>query len=142
MTLAIEFVLHAKPVPKGRPRFSTRGGYAKVYTPPETVQYELLVSEQARQAMQGREPHSTAIKVHLVVGLVPPTAWSKKRKVDAINGVVKPTSKPDTDNYLKTVMDAMNGIVYIDDSQVTMHTARKLYAEEYYIAVRVSEDIE
>lgn len=39
------------------------------------------------------------------------------------------TARPDLDNYLKAVMDAFNGIVYKDDSQIVKFTASKVYSE-------------
>ena len=41
-----------------------------------------------------------------------------------------PTSVPDTDNVLKAVSDAMNGIVYRDDSQVVNAVVWKRYSEQ------------
>ena len=39
-----------------------------------------------------------------------------------------PVSKPDLDNMVKAVGDAMNGIAYSDDSQIVSLKARKVYA--------------
>ena len=45
--------------------------------------------------------------------------------------------KPDCDNIAKAVLDALNGLAYKDDSQVTELTVRKLYAEEGSVGVRI-----
>lgn len=42
-------------------------------------------------------------------------------------GQVVPTVKPDWDNVGKIVCDALNGIAWHDDAQVTQATVRKLY---------------
>ena len=57
-----------------------------------------------------------------------PSSWSKKRQDLAANAYLLPTTRPDTDNYIKLVTDAMNGIVYEDDNQIIAIQAAKFYA--------------
>jgi Holliday junction resolvase RusA-like endonuclease len=40
----------------------------------------------------------------------------------------RPTTKPDVDNFAKTVMDAAEGLIYLRDSQVILLRAQKHYA--------------
>jgi len=49
------------------------------------------------------------------------------------------TKKPDIDNLIKFVLDALNGHLYVDDAQVISLAARKLYAENDGIEIRVTE---
>ena len=58
-----------------------------------------------------------------------PKSWPKKRQGMAINDILLLTSARvgDVDNLLKTVTDAINGIVYEDDRQIITATATKLY---------------
>jgi Holliday junction resolvase RusA-like endonuclease len=56
-----------------------------------------------------------------------PTSWSKKKR-ESMTGEGM-TSRPDIDNLYKSVTDAMNGIVYCDDSQITRALMRKQYNE-------------
>jgi Holliday junction resolvase len=51
---------------------------------------------------------------------------------------LRPTGKPDLDNYLKT-LDACNNIVWVDDSQVVSATVMKRYGQNPGITVTVSE---
>jgi putative DNA primase/helicase len=44
---------------------------------------------------------------------------------DAITGHIRPTSRPDVDNYLKAILDAINTIVVADDTQVVEVYAKK-----------------
>lgn len=53
-----------------------------------------------------------------------PKSWTKKKKAEA----KWHKSKPDIDNLIKTVLDALNKIAFIDDGQVVQITARKQYA--------------
>jgi Holliday junction resolvase RusA-like endonuclease len=43
-------------------------------------------------------------------------------------GSVLPSRKPDIDNVLKIVLDALNGVAYKDDSRVVSVSGRKIYS--------------
>ena len=52
-----------------------------------------------------------------------PKSWSKSKKESA----KWHTSRPDSDNLAKTVKDALNGVLYDDDSQVAwMQVSKRL----------------
>lgn len=55
-------------------------------------------------------------------------AENRKGETEAKGGE-EMTSRPDIDNLYKAVTDALNGIVYRDDSQITRAIMRKQYAE-------------
>lgn len=46
------------------------------------------------------------------------------------NKLIPYTRKPDIDNFIKSTLDALNGIVWVDDSQVIEISARKFYAPQ------------
>lgn len=52
---------------------------------------------------------------------------------------LKYTKKPDIDNLLKFVLDALNKTLYVDDAQVVSLAGRKLYAEKEGIEIDVRE---
>lgn len=97
-------IIETRPVPKGRPRLGRRG---RVFTPEKTLQAEALV----RGAWDGPTFEGpvwisimfTTTEIHITVGEME-TANSKLRG--------------DVDNYVKTVMDGLNGAAWIDDKQV------------------------
>ena len=47
------------------------------------------------------------------------------------------TKKPDADNILKAISDALNGIVYRDDSQVCDCSVVKLYSKNPRVEVSI-----
>ena len=49
------------------------------------------------------------------------------------------TSKPDTDNIAKSILDSLNGIAYKDDKQVVDLRVRKQYAEVPSVSVWIRE---
>ena len=56
-----------------------------------------------------------------------PKSASKKKRAAMLTGDIRPTKKPDMDNILKTVADALNGIAYRDDSQIVRAIVDKYY---------------
>jgi len=106
-----------EPVPKGRPRISTSTGY--VYTPSRTQQSEWRIRQLAQA--EWSDPLEVALELRLVVSLQTPQMPKKWI------GIRQATKRPDLDNYIKTVLDALNGIVYLDDSQVVKISAQKVY---------------
>lgn len=133
----IKFFVPGKPQGKGRPRAVARGRFVRMYTPEKTVTYESTVALMAAQAMQGRPPSDKPALVSLDVGLPVPESWSKKRKKSALDGAIRP-KKPDLDNVIKAIFDAMNNIVWVDDVQVVYLISRKRYTEIPGVDVEVS----
>ena len=50
-----------------------------------------------------------------------------------------PTKKPDADNIIKSIADALNGIAYADDSQIVQATVNKWWAEESKAEIIIRE---
>ena len=127
--------LEGEPKGKGRPRF-TKSGHA--YTPRATTVYEHLLRMRAKDAMNGRKPLTGPLTV--TVGAFFPIAksWTKAEKAAAIDGTKAHTSKPDIDNIAKT-LDALNGVVWDDDSQITQLTALKRYSSSPALVVTVRQ---
>lgn len=116
------------PVPKGRARVTTIGGFARAYTPAKTRKYEELVAYAARQAYGAALPMEGPLALTLDVYMPIPKSWSKKKTCQAEAGEIHVTTKPDLDNFLKCVSDALNEICYLDDSQIVQATMFKAYS--------------
>ena len=139
MTFMTEFIIDATPVAKGRPRFSSRGGFVKTYTPAKTSEWEAVVREAARQAMGSSEPMDGPVALSLRFYLPIPASWSKKRTEAAKLGKEHHIKKPDADNFAKAVMDACNGVLFVDDSQVVNLHVSKHYSNWPRVAVTLME---
>ncbi len=116
------------PVAKARARV-TRAGHA--YTPQKTRQFENAVRVMSRAQWKAK-PLCGAITAILTFYLRPPV-----RRVRS-----QPTCKPDLDNLIKAVKDSVNGIVWLDDAQVTEMRAVKVYdwvGRRGWIELSVSE---
>ena len=135
MTDAITIVIGGEPVAKGRPRM-TRKGF--VYTPSKTRKYEAHGRLAAQLAMNGRPPINVPVRAEISVDLPVPISWSGKRRDAALRGEIRPTSRPDTDNYVKAALDAVNSIVIADDSLVVEIDAVKRYATVPQLVITIT----
>jgi Holliday junction resolvase RusA-like endonuclease len=141
MTAAVYFVVTGKPTGKGRPRASTRGGFVRMYTDAKTLGYEAAIADEAARAMGKMEPFETPMQMQVSCYYPIPKSWSKKKQQDAVDGELYPKVKPDLDNVAKAVLDAINGIVYVDDAQVINLVATKRYATDPRVEVYVFEKL-
>ena len=132
MTFTFEIV--GEPQGKGRPRFSTRGGFVKTYTPEKTASYENFVKLCYLNKYKGQKLDGE-ISADIIAYFSIPKSFSKKKRYQAIEGKIKPTKKPDTDNIAKTILDSLNGIAFEDDKQVVALLVKKLYGEEAKVVV-------
>jgi len=124
---AVAFKVPGKPVGKGRPRTARRGKHVTLYTPEETASYESKVALAASQAMAGAALIPGAVEVMMRIMLPVPVSWSQKKQRAALAGTVIPATKPDVDNVIKAVFDAINGVVWHDDTQVADLQVRRRY---------------
>ena len=139
MSEPITFTIPGEPVAKGRARAFVRAGRVAHYTPDKTENYEARVAIFARQAMAGALPLAGAVSLSVVARFSIPASWSKKRKQAAAEGREHVTKRPDLDNVLKAIKDGMNGIAWLDDSQVVhLVDCRKVYAEQPGVDVIVA----
>jgi Holliday junction resolvase RusA-like endonuclease len=141
MTFIVMYTVYGEPVGKGRPRFARRGNFVSTYSPQKTKTYEDEIRMMAKAAMGSSEPLDTPVTVAIYIRVGIPASFSKQKRKDALEGILKPTKKPDADNILKCFLDAMNGIVYLDDKQVVNIHLTKVYAETPAVEVMVKEDL-
>ena len=136
--LIVNFEVPGDPVPKGRPRFARRGTFVQTYTDAKTIEYETRVATKERQEIGSSEPLKGHLNVFLYLRYTIPPSYTKKRKEGCLNGFEYP-KRIDLDNVYKSITDAMNGIVYVDDSQIVETHIFKCYAEEAGANIMVQE---
>ena len=124
----ISFIIPGNPVPKGRPRISVRDGKAFARTPAKTVIFENLVKHEAALAMDGQAPYEGPVDLKINVCLPHSTSWPAWKRDGVFSGEILQTSRPDLDNYIKAILDGLNGVVFKDDAQVVNIGASKFFA--------------
>ncbi len=134
----IQFTVHGNPVAQGRPKFSTAGGFVRAYDPAKSRDYKdyvrLAAAEHAPPKLLDG-PLAVMVTAYRSI----PKSFSKKKAAAAEAGEIYPVSKPDADNYLKGVKDALKGVMWIDDSQVVDAYARKRYSFRPRIEVKIRQ---
>ena len=137
--MQIHFQVEGDPRGKGRPRFTRAGKFTRVYTDKQTLDYESLIKSFAMEAMGSTDPLEKPVSVFLYVRHPIPQSYSKKRTKACLGGLEKPCKKPDIDNIAKTYLDGMNGVVFVNDTQVVDLHVKKVYSAVAGVNVMVME---
>lgn len=124
----IEFTVPLIPTPKGRPRVGKVGNFARVFTDAKTRRAEEeFVALAAPHAPE--KPLDGPLSVTLHFRLPAPQRVPSWRLAATMAGLVWPEKRPDLDNLVKLVLDALNrsGCFWRDDAQVCAVKAHKTY---------------
>ena len=124
----INFVVEGKPQGKARARtfYDKRVGKMRSITPEQTKSYEDLI-RWSYKAADGQYFSEKTLQVDIQAFYPIPQSFNKKKVAAAINADIRPTTKPDCDNIIKVVLDALNGVAYDDDKQVVELVVKKQY---------------
>ncbi len=135
----VVFTIDGEPRGKGRPRFSSMNGKSRAITPEQTVIYENLVKMMYRYtcgSFSFGEGVQLDLRIFAYYGI--PKSASKAKRADMIAGKIRPKKKPDMDNIVKIIADALNGIAYHDDAQIVDTMVRKFYSEQPHVDVMIA----
>ena len=127
--MEIKFTVPGIPRGKQRPRVCRINGRNLTYTPRQTIEYEELVRASYTAVSKIFFDKDTPLKISIIALYSKPKSVSKKLKNSMLTGCILPTKKPDSDNIIKIILDALNGVAYWDDSQVCRAYFEKMYAE-------------
>lgn len=130
--MKIKFIIPGPAQAKQRPRVNRNTG--RIYTPGATSKYEKLVKES-----YGDNPcfEDQFISVKILFKFEIPKSYSKKKRSEALEGIIRPT-KADIDNYIKSVLDGLNKVAFLDDRYIYSIEASKIFAEEAETIVEIS----
>lgn len=121
----VYFIVPGDVIPKQRPRFS----HGHAYTPKKTLDYEKKVKEAyLKEYPAGIAFKDESLEMLLNVYMAVPKSVSKKKR-DHMICFEYPTKRPDSDNLIKSVADALNGVCYTDDAQIVTVQVNKIWSE-------------
>ena len=129
------FTFDIEPVPQLRPRVSSRP-YVRVYDPPKVKQFKRILRSLAIN-QYSRPPLIGPLSVSLTFYRPVQRSISQSERERRLSNKSKPVVKPDTDNYIKATLDALNGVLWHDDAQIVKIAGEKRYSDRPKITVSV-----
>jgi Holliday junction resolvase RusA-like endonuclease len=126
METMLEFTVPAIPVAQPRPKATTVNGSARLYEAKKSHPvhaFKASVRMAFAEANAGRPPEAGPLGVTLRCVLPRPKSmiW-KKRDMPRVWA----PKKPDVDNLMKSVLDALAGLAFGDDAQICLCIVEKL----------------
>ena len=131
-----------EPTAKGRPRFSVFRGHVHTFTPKKTAEYEAKIAEYYMSVKGRKFDREQPLCISIEFGMPIPKSTPKSRRLAMAEGILRHIRKPDLDNLIKAVLDALNGIAWEDDAQVIRITAKKMYSTDPYVFLKVYESVD
>ncbi len=131
LPVPVSFMFYGTPAPQPRPRISMNGGFARAYTPADhpVVEYRRSVVQSALAVLtkkQWKERLRSRVKMELWCVFQRPQSHLLASGLP--NAKAPAVPRPDVDNLLKGVMDALTDAgVWSDDVVVVDSRVRKRY---------------
>lgn len=126
------------PIAKMRHRHFTRGGYISTYDP---QQEDKKYTQAILKDYFKNDPLNTRLDVKIDIFLPVSESWSGVKRNHYLWGYGD-TKKPDLDNVAKFYLDAGNGVLWADDSQITSLVLNKSYSIHPRTVIMIEEQTE
>ena len=130
----IQFTIPGEPQGKARAKVTKWG----TYTPEKTVLYEnlikLMFAQTNNTVIETGKPIEMTVKAYFEI----PKSYTKGKKLAAEHNIIRPTKKPDADNILKVVSDALNKTAYKDDTQIVRAVVEKYFSDNPRVEVEIT----
>lgn len=134
----IKLTFDFPPVAQERPRATRFGRGVRLYDLEQVHVYKAQLAESARFMYHG-EPLTGPLVVTIKFYRAIQQSETKKRHRLKAQGTIRPTKKPDLDNYIKSTLDGLNGVLWVDDNEIVeLHTG-KYYSDHPRIEIEVEE---
>lgn len=131
-------ILDIEPVEQARPRAVRRGKRIGMYDPPKVSKFKRELRQLAKNRF-GDDPLDGELSVEIKFYRSIQKSLSKKERAKRLSGENRPIVKPDLDNYVKSTLDALNGVLWVDDARIVELHAFKFYSVSPRIEVVVKE---
>jgi Holliday junction resolvase RusA-like endonuclease len=136
--LVISFTVPGEPVPQLRPRVVRNRWTNKIhsFTPDRCTAHAEKVRLYADRALK------SLTNFRRLTGPLELRVDVYRERPKSVKRATYPTTRPDLSNYVKLVEDALNGLVWEDDSQVCVAIQRKMFVAdggEQRTEVRIAE---
>jgi len=140
----IRLTIPGEPIGKARPRVypvKMRSGRVvhRGVTPEKTVRFETQIRERFASVYPNHVPLTCAVRMEVRAFFSIPRSASVARAESMRQNRIHVMKRPDVDNCLKIVADALSGLAYRDDAQIIWADIRKQYSETPRLEITVSE---
>ena len=126
------------PIPQPRPRITVRGRHGVAYVPKGHAihAWRAAIRKEMECCVADSEQAFpvSGVGLRVVMTFYLPQPASNKKAI--------PISRPDLDNLVTAVLDAGNGVIWRDDSQVTTLETSKRWHDKPGVWLEISEDSE
>ena len=122
---------------RARTFYNKAVGHISTWTPDATTNYETYVK--MLYAQKGLPMFDCPVSLQVDIFMAVPVSESKKKRELKLLNQILPTKKPDIDNIVKSIKDALNKVAWKDDSYVVDLIAKKRYAENDSVTITIKE---
>ena len=122
----MSLVYYGEPKPQARARSTSKNG-GFFYDPSQNLK-QWTLTQIISQMPPNFKPIEGSLEIKMRFYRSMPKSGSKKDKVLMELGVIRPSGRPDIDNFVKLVQDALNRTLYTDDSCIVSLDAQKFYS--------------
>lgn len=140
MPALLDIVIPGRVVPWSRAGRNAKTG--ATYTPAAMASYKRTIQAYARIKQRRAPPFEGPVAALILATYEPPKRMTKAEKIDAKRNVVFFTGKPDVDNIGKVALDALNDLIYRDDSQIVASILAKRYGRANELAITLVDATE
>ena len=140
--MELKFTVMGKVQAKQSARFCKIGNFIKSYQSQNVIDYANWVKSCFSMAYPDHDPNifkGKMLAIKTVAYFEIPKSKPKKFQEQARNGLIRPITKPDTDNIGKNIKDALNKIAFPDDSQIVTEIIEKRYSDTPRAEVIIKE---
>jgi len=136
----IELTIPGEPQGKQRPKARRMGRFTGIYTPEKTVNYETYIKELFVTKYPDFMPLVGPLMLQFTAYVSIPASTSQKKRALMLEGIIIPEKKPDIDNILKIIMDALESVAYKRDSQIAIAIESKLYSDRPRLELKIQKE--
>ena len=144
-------IFEIEPVEQARPRAAYIGRRIIMYDPEKVKKFKKELSQLAKlhyrddplyhlaKELYHGDRADGALEVEIYFYRPVQKSSSKKERARRLSGEHRPTVKPDLDNYIKSALDGLNGVLWTDDARIVDLHAHKYYSDRPRIEITVRE---
>ena len=135
---SISFTVYGAIKGKARPKFAKIGNHMMAYQTKEQNAAENYVRLAYLEAAKGVY-FTGALALNIKAYFQIPKSTSKKKRDEMLSGAIRPVIKPDADNIIKNIADALNTVAYPDDKAIVSVSFDKFYDDRVRTEITIRE---